>query len=82
MKMGGAEETRACERCGKEHDIETSVASEDCYFCRECFAEWLKLFETCKHEWQSSHDQFGEPSQYCWRCCGLVNDVDMSAVVG
>jgi hypothetical protein len=73
-------DSRQCEHCGKEHDIEKSIASEDRYFCAECFAEWRRLFDVSKHEWRSSHDQFGEPSQVCSRCSGLVNDVDMAAI--
>lgn len=72
-----------CERCDGLTDYETAVSTDDgCYLCAACDAHWREVFAACQHTWEPHFDQHGEPSQYCTRCAGLVNDVDFAGMFG
>jgi hypothetical protein len=67
-------ETFTCEHCEKDFPIEQQVDHIDVSFCTGCDAEWRKEFAACQHDWRPSHDDHGEPGQYCRNCTGFVLD--------
>lgn len=68
---------QACERCSKEHPIETMRMMDDCWFCAACVSDFDKTFAACRHEWEPHADSMGDAGQYCTRCTGFVCNEDM-----
>lgn len=75
-----ADELQGCEHCGKEFSIETMVMHDDCWICTGCHQEWSRLFDGCTHEWQPHVNSFGEYSQFCTKCFGIVRNEDMPLI--
>lgn len=71
---------RGCEHCGKEFPIERMTMMADCWICEACYADFKAHFDICEHEWAPSHDEHGDPSQYCHKCSGIVRDEDMASL--
>lgn len=75
-----AEDMQGCERCSKEHPIETMTMMEDYWFCAECVADFQQLFDGCNHKWEPHTDTMGYPGRCCSRCTGFVRDEDAHLV--
>lgn len=70
-------EMQGCERCSKEFPLEQMTMQEDCWICEGCYADFKKHFDACEHQWEPHINSYGEPSQYCPKCIGLVRDDDL-----
>lgn len=62
---------QGCEHCGKEFPVETCHMMSDVWICDGCYKDWKKIFDACQHEWEPEESEFGEPGQYCHKCCGF-----------
>lgn len=78
--MGEPVDLLGCERCGKERPIQQMTMQEDCWFCEPCYADFKAHFDKCEHAWEPYTNCYGESSQYCTNCTGLVRDEDMASV--
>lgn len=77
------DELDTCEACGEKAKINQMTSCADgCWMCPQCAAEAEAEFRSCDHQWTSTHDEYGDPAQFCERCSHIVLDESFPQVFG
>jgi hypothetical protein len=71
-----------CETCPAVHPIEDMRLHGEVWLCPKCSGDAEDAFRKCAHDWRPETDEFGDPSQSCSKCGGLVPDDQFEEIMG